>query len=224
MQKGWVMKDCRKHIKTVIVEDHALTRIVLKQMCESYSNISVCADFDNAEDALVYVIENSVDLVILDMWLSKMNGIEASKYLKNKFPNLKVIMLVSNIEKQEVLASAFSSADAFMLRDTDLYRLSKIIGKIFEGKFWFDYRIIHSVFNWANLLPKSEYSLFYNLLTELEADIISKVIKGVEKEEIALHLNVEKDEFSFAINSIFNKLAKTDTAKQMLRRIRYDLF
>ena len=212
-----------KDINVVIVEDYNLTRTVEKYMCQNFENIKVGADFDNAEDALSYISKNKVDMVLLDMWLPKMNGIEASKILKRVNPELKIIMVVPNLQDDGVLGSIFAEVDAFALNDLDIHHFEKIMNIIFNGGYWFDFRFLHMIFKLVNILPKTDYYYLKELLTPVELSVISLVLQGVSKDNIASSLNLDVMELYVYVNSILKKLAKTSMAEQMLRCVKYDM-
>ncbi len=212
-----------KDINVVIVDDYNLTRTVEKYMCQMFKNIKVGADFDNAEDALAYISKNKVDMVLLDMWLPKMNGIEASNILKRVNPELKIIMVVPNDQGQGVLGSIFANVDAFALNDLDIHHFEKIMNIIFNGGYWFDFRFLHMIFKLVSILPKTDSYYLKQVLTPIELNVISLVLQGVSKDDIAISLNIGVVDLYVYINSILKKLAKTDMAEQMLRCIKYDM-
>lgn len=79
----------------LIIEDDTLSRITQKCMIGTFSDMNVCAEFDNAEDGIEFLHQNisNIDLVLMDATLPKMNGVEASKVIKNKYPLLKLLFL-----------------------------------------------------------------------------------------------------------------------------------
>ena len=80
----------------LIIEDDTLSRITQKCMIGTFSDMNVCAEFDNAEDGIEFLHQNisNVDLVLMDATLPNMNGVEASKVIKNKYPFIKIVILV----------------------------------------------------------------------------------------------------------------------------------
>lgn len=83
-------------IKLCIVEDYSLTRIALKYALNQYNDIDVVADFEDAESCLDFLNNNKVDMVIMDLGLPNMDGLEATKIIKEKFPETKVIIVTSH--------------------------------------------------------------------------------------------------------------------------------
>ncbi|MCM1339680.1 MAG: response regulator transcription factor, partial [Muribaculaceae bacterium] len=191
--------------------------------CKHFNYINVQADFDNAEDALCYIAKNKVDMVLMDMWLPKMNGIEASNILKRVNPELKIIMMIPNSQENGMIGSVFANADAFVLSDFDIHHFEKIMNIIFSGGYWFDFRFLHMIFKLVNILPKADYYYLKNLLTPLELSVMSLVLQGVCKTDIATLLNISVMDLYKCVNSLLKKFTKTEMAEQMLRRVRYDL-
>lgn len=131
-----------KVIRTIIVQSDELTRKVTKCMCKSALNLQVCSDFDNAEDALSFCSNNVVDLIVLDMWLPVMSGIDAVRIFKYINPNVKIVMIVPDESEFDlsVQRTIFADADAYLKKDFEADKISKVVSIIFSGGYWMDYR------------------------------------------------------------------------------------
>jgi len=215
-----------KVIRTIIVQSDELTRKVTKCMCSFVSNLAVYADFDNAEEALSFSANNAVDLVILDMWLPAMSGIDAANVFKYINPKIKIVMIIPEGPELDscVLSSIAADANAYLLKDFDTNQIRKVVSTIFSGGYWIDYRFQYSVFGIMSFLPKSDIKYFRSLLTPEESSIIYQVLQGVTKDEISKSLNLQSVDLSHCIKSIFKKLSKTSSVELLLRRVCYDLF
>jgi len=224
IQKGWNKMKIAKKINVVIVEEDALTRMVTKYMCQGFANLSVCAEYDNAEDALAYIVKNKVDMVLLDMYLPKMNGIEISNILKRINPALKIIMVVHDVTENGVLGSIFAKADAFiMLNDLNIEHFQHIIKVVFDDGYWFDFKLLHRIFGSLNAFPKPDYCYLCKVLTPIEINLIRRILQGFSIDEAALALNLGMMELSEYVNSIFQKLSRTNIAEKVLRSVKYDM-
>ena len=106
-----------KKISIVIVEDYLLARITCKKALEKYDDIEIKGDFDSAEGCLELLEHDSVDVVLMDIGLPYMTGIEATKIIKEKYPNIKIIMLTSHDNEDEILSSLSSGANAYALKE-----------------------------------------------------------------------------------------------------------
>ena len=106
-----------KDYNIVIVEDDTLSRYTLKKMIHQKGNKYVSADFDNAEDCIQHVKNNKVDLIIMDAFLPNMNGIEASKAIKNINSEIKIIILTPETSETNIINTLFADADGYFIRD-----------------------------------------------------------------------------------------------------------
>ena len=206
----------------VIVDDYALTRVILKKMLSLCTDFNVCAEFDNAEDSLVYIKNNHVDLVLMDLCLPYMNGVEASKFIKSMNPSIKIILLTSTNSDAEILSSLFGNVDAYVLKDITQDRLMKVIDRVLQGEMWIDYRVQLLVFNLIKSLPEHDYEYFKNMLNSTECTLINMILKGFEKKEVAQHLDIQLSDLANCVCSIFKKLAKTKKVEDTVRKFRYD--
>ncbi|MBD5401238.1 response regulator transcription factor [bacterium] len=208
--------------KVIIVEDYILTRVILKKILSLRSDFEVCADFDNAEEALNYLKYNEVDLILMDIGLPYMSGIDASHIIKQVNPDIKILLLTSNNRDSEILAALFAHVDAYVLKDIDPDQLNTVIEIVNNGGSWIDSRIQHLAFNFIKSLSQSDYEYFMNTLDSTEYKLISMVLKGFKKREVAKYLNMQLSELSMYVYSIFKKLAKTKKAEDAIREFRYD--
>ena len=119
--------------KVLIVEDHALIRFGLKTAFESKQFIDEIFEASTAEDAIALVNTKQIDAVIMDLGLPNMNGIEATKEIKNINKNIKVIILTSHSSEQEVLDSIKAGASAYCSKDINPDRLADTVQSVIEG-------------------------------------------------------------------------------------------
>lgn len=217
------MEDLNKRLKVVIVEDSSLFRILLKKMLSGGNNIEICADFDNAEDALTYIQNNVVNVVLLDTCLISMSGVEASNIIKKISPFTKVILFTSNNQDEELFASLSANVNAFLLKDISSDDLNNVINFVSRGGLWIDCRLQLQVFNLIKSLPEDDYLYFKQLLSFKELKLINLVLKGFKTREIGKYLNIGFSEMTGYVYSIFSKLAKTKKAEFSVRELKYDL-
>ena len=213
-----------KKFNVVIIESDILTRITLKKMVEALNKFVVVADFDNAEDAISYIDDNSIDLVIIDIRLPYLSGIEASKLIKKRYPSIKVIALTSFGSDCYVISTLLADADAYYIRDFSMFELSSIINMVLNGFCDIDKRIQSALFSYIQSLPKEDYSIFWNNLSISESEFICLGLKGFTKMEISKFLGASMNELCLYIHSILNKLITFCKCDCLLREIEYDLF
>src|SRR5574344_794743 len=129
----------------LIVEDHELTRFGLKTTFEDVDYIDVIYESSSAEEALDIFKNNHIDIVIMDLGLPNMNGIDATKAIHDINKEAKIIILTSHNDEKEVLNSLKAGANAYCSKEINLQRLVSVVQSVAEGAAWFDPSIAISV-------------------------------------------------------------------------------
>lgn len=210
----------------LIIEDDTLSRITQKCMIGNFSDMNVCAEFDNAEDGIEFLHQNisNIDLVLMDATLPKMNGVEASKVIKNKYPFIKIVILVPYNSDKQVISTLFANADSYYIRDLGQDMLYNVLTQTLANNGSIDKRIQFSVFNYIKRLPEKDYWKFLNKLTTEESNFITFVYMGLSRDEISDRLGVSSAQLSNFIYSIFEKLVYVVKFGQFDKELVYDLF
>lgn len=212
-------------IKLCIVEDYSLTRIALKYALNQYDDIDVVADFEDAESCLDFLINNKVDIVIMDLGLPNMDGLEATKIIKEKSPETKVIIVTSHETDEEVLTALVSGANAYTLKDVEFSDLYKVIKLVIKGGIWLDPRIVQiaiKVFKQQQNQPQ-EKNLELNL-TDREKEVLKLLSEGLSNTQIAEKLVISSHTAKVHVSNILNKLAVTDRVQAAVKAYQYNLY
>lgn len=212
-------------IKLCIVEDYSLTRIALKYALNQYDDIDVVADFEDAESCLDFLINNKVDMVIMDLGLPNMDGLEATKIIKEKSPETKVIIVTSHETDEEVLTALVSGANAYTLKDVEFSDLYKVIKLVIKGGIWLDPRIVQiaiKVFKQQQNQPQ-EKNLELNL-TDREKEVLKLLSEGLSNTQIAEKLVISSHTAKVHVSNILNKLAVTDRVQAAVKAYQYNLY
>ena len=211
-----------KKISVYIVEDYLLTRITYKKAFKDYPNINIISDFEIAEDCIEALEKQPVDVILMDLGLPYMTGIEATKIIHSKYPDIKIIILTSHENDNEVLSSLASGANAYALKDIDTQKLYNLICTVNEGSIWIDPRItkvVQKTFYKAE--PISEKEDFN--LTSREKEVLDLLVQGLSNTEIADRLIVSPCTAKAHVRSILTKLSVTDRVQAAVKATKYDL-
>ena len=206
----------------LIVEDHELTRFGLKTAFESCEFIDTILEAESGESALELLEQNSVDLIIMDLGLPGMNGVEATKIIKKQNPEIKVVVLTSHNEVQEVLNSLKAGANAYCSKEINPKRLTEVVQSVLDGASWFDPSIAHIVLEAASKFqqeesakPEKDYGL-----TSREAQILKLITEGYSNNEIANQLFVSINTTKAHVASILQKLEVDDRLQAALKALK----
>ena len=126
--------------KIILVEDHELTRKGIMYALKPYSDIKVIGEFEDGKQAVEFVKsatnENMPNVVLMDIAMPILNGIDAAKRIKNLNPDIKIIMLTSIDEKESVLRAFNSGANAYAMKNISIEKIVNIINMVLNGEVW----------------------------------------------------------------------------------------
>ena len=206
----------------LIVEDHELTRFGLKTAFESCENIDTVYEAESAETAISITNDKAIDLIVMDLGLPGIDGIEATKIIKEQNKEIKVVILTSHNDKQEVLNSLKAGANAYCSKEINPTRLTEVVQSVLDGASWFDPSIAHIVLEAAsqfqqpeNNSPEKDYGL-----TARETQILKLITEGYSNNEIANHLFVSINTTKAHVASILQKLEVDDRLQAALKALK----
>ena len=142
-----------KTISVVIVEDYKLTRVGLRSTINEFENIRVVGEAEDAVSGLEVIKKMQPTVILMDLGLPEMNGIEATQKVREIAPDSKVIILTSHDRDEEVLAALGSGASAYCLKDIEPKALSDVIKSAAKGACWIDPTVARLA---LKLFPKPE--------------------------------------------------------------------
>lgn len=206
----------------LIIEDHELTRFGLKTAFESCDYVGEIFEADSAETGLEIVEHCNVDLIIMDLGLPGMDGIEATSAVKSKNQEIKVVVLTSHNDVQEVLNSLKAGANAYCSKEINPIRLTQVVQSVLDGASWFDPSIAHIVLEAAAKSqqqevqkPEKDYGL-----TSRETQILKLITEGYSNNEIANQLYVSINTTKAHVASILQKLEVDDRLQAALKALK----
>jgi len=210
----------------LIVEDHELTRFGLKTAFEDVDFIGGIYEAASAEDAIEIFKNNTPELVIMDLGLPNMNGIEATQTIHSLNKDVKIIILTSHNDEKEVLNSLKAGANAYCSKEINLQRLVQVVQSVADGAAWFDPSIAHVVLH-AGAKLQTEYETGANYkdyeLTAREAQILKLMTEGHSNMEIAQRLVISVNTTKAHVASILQKLGVDDRLQAALKALKYKI-
>ena len=125
-------------VRILLVEDHKLMRVGLKSLFEEHKELEVISEAQSGKEAIENFKISHPDVVLMDIGLPDMSGIEAAKKILELNNNAKIIMLTSHLSEQEVMDSLHAGACAYVMKDINIEILKMIIRTVKEGAMWLD--------------------------------------------------------------------------------------
>ena len=206
----------------LIIEDHELTRFGLKTAFENCENIETIFEAESAEIGINIVEKNEIALIIMDLGLPGINGIEATKKIKSFNKDVKIVILTSHNDEQEVLNSLKAGANAYCSKEINPKRLVQVVQSVLDGAAWFDPSISHIVLKAATRAESNEASspLKDYGLTSRETQILKLITEGYSNIEIANTLFVSINTTKAHVASILQKLEVDDRLQAALKALK----
>lgn len=205
----------------LIVEDHELTRFGLKTTFDGVDFVDTVFEADYAEKAIEIFNNNKIDLIVMDLGLPNINGIEATKKIRTKNKDVKIVILTSHNDEKEVLESLKAGANAYCSKEINPTRLVEVVNSVLDGASWFDPTIAHVVLKAAtnsnidDNISKGDYNL-----TLREAQILKLITNGYSNNEIAKELFVSINTTKAHVASILQKLEVEDRLQAALKALK----
>jgi DNA-binding NarL/FixJ family response regulator len=225
-------------LNILLVEDHQMTRIGLRLMLEGEPHYRICAEAETGKEALLALekLQNRCDLVLMDIGLPDMDGIEATQHIRSKFPKLPVMMLTSKDDANDVYAALGAGANAYCLKGASFDTLKTAIDTVAEGASWMDPGIARLVLarfqqpaptkqpaqtavmvNRANAMPNPTIDC---PLTPREMEVLKHIVEGFSNAEIAEKLVITKATAKAHVHSILQKLCVDDRTQAAVLAMR----
>jgi two-component system response regulator NreC len=170
-------------IKVLIVDDHQLFREGIVTLLFSAENIEVIAQAEDGLDAIEKAKHYKPDVVILDIAMPRMNGIEATKKLKAQMPGIKIITLSMHSEKQYVKGVLEAGADGYLLKNCTYRQLTDAIQSVYDGKKYLSEDITAMIIN-GYLTPSGSEASEYEKLSDREKELFLLFAEGKSTREI----------------------------------------
>jgi len=208
----------------LIVEDHELTRFGLKTNFEGIDVVGNIYEAEDAVKALKIFKEKPIDLIIMDLGLPNVDGIEATKRIRLIDKEVKIIILTSHNDEKAVLNSLKAGANAYCSKEINLKTLESVVKSVLDGAAWFDPSIAHIVLRAATSTQESpvENPVDFNL-TQREMQILKLIAKGYSNIEIAKECTISINTIKAHVASILQKLEVEDRLQAALKAIKYQI-
>ncbi|WP_394180114.1 response regulator [Marinomonas posidonica] len=189
-----------KKIRVLLVDDHMLVLDGLQARLELEDNIDIIATASNGLEALEKAHESNPDLILMDVSMPVLNGLEATKRFKAELPSVKILMLSMHHDKEYILSLIQSGANGYILKDVSSEELVQAINTVYQGGTYFSSGASDSLFS-----PVTE-SKRYEELTKREVAVLKEVAIGLSNKEIAQSLSISVRTVETHRQNLKNKL------------------
>jgi DNA-binding NarL/FixJ family response regulator len=203
-------------IRVAIADDHALLRKGIIALLEKSDAITIIGEMNSGEEAVNFVNHNSPDVFLLDIVMAGMTGIEAARWIKEQAPQVKIILISSEVNKDFISAGIKSGIDGYLNKDIDQQTLLEAIRTVMKGERYFSPEITALVFQDFFLKEKEGKGLPTKKKTTLskrEEEVLIMIANGKSLREIAEDLFISIKTVETHKLHIQDKLGLTNTAQ-----------
>ena len=215
-------------INVILVEDHVLTRMGLSMLLSNSEGIALLTEASDGAEGIKKAREYSPDVILMDIGLPNIDGIEATQRIKDFNPNIKVLMLTTRDGENDVFEAFKAGADGYILKGATPEQIIMAIKAVYEGVGWIDPGIAKLVF--ASLQRPSLQSVSepdtartgrnnsYGL-TDRELDVLQLMVEGLTNPQIADRLVIARSTAKAHVHSILQKLCTTSRTQATVMAI-----
>jgi len=214
-------------IRVVVIEDYRLIRLGLCSMLQDDSEIQVIGDAEDAEQGLEMIFALRPTVVLMDLGLPGISGIEATQQIKEFDETIKVIVYTSHETQEDVIAALGSGADAYCIKDTNPRTLINTIKAVAKGVTWLDpavatiaLEIFRNSATLAPNLPELDSTIMPTRLSERELQILTLMVEGKSNLEIAQSLVISHNTVKEHVSNILHKLAVNDRVQAAVKAVK----
>lgn len=208
-------------LRILIVEDDPMMQLGLEQSLEDYPQLTIVGQASDGYLGVEAALKLKPDVIVMDIGLPRLDGIEATKQIKAALPEVRIVMLTSHTTENEVIAALSSGADAYCIKGTNVDRLIAAIAAAQEGATYLDPQIARRVIE--HLKPPSPTSTISGHLSQRELEVLKLMVEGKSNPEIAAELYLSPNTVKTHIRGIMNKLAVDDRVQAAVVALRSGL-
>jgi DNA-binding NarL/FixJ family response regulator len=208
-------------IKVMLAEDHVLVREGTREMLDREEDIAVVAEAGDGEEAVRLATEQDFDIVIMDIALPKLNGIEATKKIKDISPGTAVLVLSAYDDDEYVFALLEAGAAGYLLKDVSTDELVEAIRAVHAGESMLHPAIARKIVNRFSRQAEEPEETPLEALTEREVEVLQLAGRGITNREIADGLSISHRTVQAHLSHIFGKLgvgSRTEAVVHALRK------
>ena len=214
-----------KKIKVLVVDDHDLIREGLNRIISFEEDLIIVNEFSNGEDVLNNIDNDLADVILLDINMPKKNGIETLKVIKDKYKDIKVVMLTVENDKNTIIESIKIGADGYILKESAGAEIVNAIRSVYINEKYIDKALVKKMFFEFKSNEKDKNLKCENLnkLNEKEIIILYEISRGLKNKEIAEKLYLSEKTIKNYITNIFKKIEVEDRVQATIFAIRNNI-
>lgn len=209
-------------IKVVVVDDHDLIREGLNRILSFEDNLEILGKCRNGREVVDLLSIKQADVVLLDINMPEMNGLDALRHIKKTWPSIKVVMLTVEDDRKTINDAIDIGADAYILKESAGIEVVNAIKSVFEGEKYIDKALVRVIFSHMKIEEKKENQML-ELLTDRELNILLLISKGLKNKDIAETLFLSEKTVKNYVTNVFRKIKVEDRVQATIFAIKNNI-
>jgi DNA-binding NarL/FixJ family response regulator len=214
-------------ITVVIVEDQEITRLGLRLVLEQNADVEIVGEADDGQVGVTKALELAPDVVLMDVGLPTIDGIEATRQIKGANPNIRVIMLTTHDHADDVFAALTAGADGYCLKETKADAIVSAMRLVMEGVVSLDSRIARALLTHVQLGENAKQTPVKDEkfgLSPRELEILKLLMDGCSNLQMADRLIISPETVKTHMRHIMEKLMVSDRTQAAVKAMRAGIF
>jgi DNA-binding NarL/FixJ family response regulator len=198
--------------RILLADDHKIMRDGLRVLLEKLPDVDVVGEAENGRMTVRMVQDGDVDLVIMDVGMPDLNGIDATRQLRSIAPNVKVLALSMHSDKRYVSEMFRAGASAYLLKDCAFEELAQAVQVVMAGRVYISPQVAGSLVRDFVSQNREDEGSPYAVLTPREREVLQLLAEGKVGKQIAAHLNISVKTVETHRQQLMNKLNVSNLA------------
>ena len=209
-----------RQIRVLLVDDHAFVRSGVKAILEFEDGIDVIGEAGSGLEAVEKAASLKPDLIIMDVNMPDLDGIEATRRIKEKHPSISVIVLTVNDEELFLIEAVRAGAASFLLKDSSSDQLINSIRAVAEGASLIPLHLLRAAMTEEVNTTTHVEGQILEPLTDKEMEVLVRITRGLRNQEIADELNLAKVTVKKRVQSILSKMMVSDRTQAAMKAVK----
>lgn len=195
-------------IRIVVADDHPVVRFGVKNILTADLGFTVVGEAEDGDVAITETLEKEPDILLLDLQMPRLPGLEAMRAIMSRSPRVKIVLLTSTITTQQVIEALQIGARGIVLKDAVSGELSEALRAVISGDYWINgqrvvnlLKALHDLMQKAAAVPeKKTYGL-----TPRELEVVTCIVEGCSNKDIAKQFTISEETVKRHLSNVFDK-------------------
>jgi NarL family two-component system response regulator LiaR len=204
----------------MIVDDHAIVRNGLSAFINAFNQFELVSEASNGRDAVLLCETTKPDVILMDLIMPLMDGVTATREIKQRHPAAAIIVLTSSLEEQLVADAIAAGAAGYLLKNGGIDEMASAIKAVHCGDPYFSPQVSHLL---MKAITERQKPVPGQDLTERESDVLLLITRGYTNRQIAIDLAITPATVKFHVGNILSKLNVSSRTEAVVKALQHNL-